>query len=93
MAWGATEALYVRGIAGLSMPRLASPSIGVCEDDKGAIYLAKNPAKPIQHRTHRCEVCICHCLLSELVAKGDWTVEDLRTEDQQVGISHEGCVQ
>ena len=41
MADGVKEALYVRGILAFLMPSLGSMSIGVYEDNKGAIDLAK----------------------------------------------------
>ena len=43
MADGVKEALCVRRVLVILMPSLGSPSIGVFEDNKGAINLAKNP--------------------------------------------------
>ena len=43
MADGVKEALYVRGVLVFSIPRVGSPSIGVFEDNNGAIDLTKNP--------------------------------------------------
>ena len=43
MADKVKEALYVRGILAFLMPSLGSMSIGVYEDSKGAIDLARNP--------------------------------------------------
>ena len=43
MADGVKEALNVRGILAFLMPSLGSMSIGVYEDSKGAIDLARNP--------------------------------------------------
>ena len=64
------------------MPSLGSPSIGVSEDNKGAIDLAKDPlsssnSKHIDERYH---------FLRELVGTGDLSVKYLRTEDQHVDI-------
>ena len=42
MADGAKEALYVRGVWIFLMLSLGSPSIGVFEDNQGAIDLAQN---------------------------------------------------
>ena len=50
MADGVKEALYVSGILAFLMPSLGAMSIGVYEDNKGAIDLAKktiNRARPI----------------------------------------------
>ena len=57
VADGVKEALYVRGVLFFLMPSLGSPSIGVFEDNKGAIDLAKNPlsssnSKHIDARYH-----------------------------------------
>ena len=41
MADGVKEALYVGGVLFFLMPSLGSPSIGVLEDNKGAMGLAK----------------------------------------------------
>ena len=43
MADGVKEALCVRGILAFFMPSLGTMSIGVYEDNKGAIDLIKNP--------------------------------------------------
>ena len=43
MADGVKEALYVRGVLVFLMPSPGSPSIGVFEDNKGAMDLTKNP--------------------------------------------------
>ena len=43
MVDGVKEALYVRGVLVFLMTSLGSPSIGVFEDNKGAIDLAQNP--------------------------------------------------
>ena len=43
MADGVKEALYVRGILAFLMQSLGAMSIGVYEDNKGAIDLAKTP--------------------------------------------------
>ena len=43
IADGVKEAQYVRGILAFLMPSLGSMSIGVYEDSKGAIDLARNP--------------------------------------------------
>ena len=45
VADGVKEALYVRGVLFFLMPSLGSPSIGVFEDNKGAIDLAKIPLR------------------------------------------------
>ena len=64
------------------MPSLGSPSIGVSEDNKGAIDLAKDPlsssnSKHIDERYH---------FLRELVGTGDLSIKYLRTEDQHADI-------
>ena len=45
MATGVKEALHVRGVLVFLMPSLGSPCIGVFEDNKEAIDLAKNPLR------------------------------------------------
>ena len=72
MADGVKEALYVRGVLVFLMPSLGSPSIGVFEDSKGMIDMAKN----------RCN----YHLLRELVGTGDVPVKYLRTEDRHADI-------
>ena len=76
MADGVKEALCVRRVLVILMPSLGSPSIGVFEDNKGAIDLAKNPlsssnSKHIDARYH---------FLRCLVGKGDLSVKYLQTE-------------
>ena len=82
MTDGVKEALYVRGVFVFLMPSLGSPSIGVFEDNQGAIDLAENlltssTSKHIDARYH---------FLRELVGKGDFSVKYLRTEDQHADI-------
>ena len=64
------------------MPSLGSPSIGVFEDNKVAIDLAKSPlsSSNIKHTDIR------HHFLRELVGTGDLSVKYLRAEDQHADI-------
>ena len=80
MADGVKESLYVSGV--LVLPSLGSPSIGVLEDNKGAIGLAKKPlnssnSKYIDVRYH---------FLRDLVRKGDLSVKYLKTEEEHADI-------
>ena len=72
------EALYVRGVLVSLMPSLGSPRIGVFDDNKGAIELAKNPlsSSNIKH------IDLGYHCLRELVGMGDLSVRYLRTDDQ-----------
>ena len=74
--------LYVQGVLVFLMPSLGSPSIGVFEDTKRAIDLAKNPlnssnSKHVDMRYH---------FLPELVGNGDLSVKYLRTENHKADI-------
>ena len=82
MADGVKEALYVRGVLVFLMPSLGSPSIGVFEDNKGAIDLAKNPLSSSNSK----HIDVRYHFLRELVGKGDLCVKYLRTEDQHADI-------
>ena len=82
MADGVKEALYVRGVLVFLMPSLGSPSIGVFEDNKGAIDLAKNPLSSSNSK----HIDVRYHFLRELVGKGDLSVKYLRTEDQHAHV-------
>ena len=82
MADGVKEALYVRGILAFLMPSLEPMSIGVYEDNKGAIDLAKNPLSSSNSK----HIDVRYHFLRELAASGDISVQYLRTEDQHADI-------
>lgn len=82
MADGVKEALYVRGVLVFLMPSLGSPSIGVFEDNKGAIDLAKNPLSSSNSK----HIDVRYHFLRELVGTGDLSVKYLRTDDQHADI-------
>ena len=82
MADGVKEALYVRGVLVFLMPSLGSPSIGVFEDNRGAMDLAKNPLSSSNNK----HIDVRYHFLRELVGKGDLSVKYLRTEDQHADI-------
>ena len=82
MADGVKEALYVRGVLVLLIPSLESPSIGVFEDNKGAIDLAKNPLRSSNSKN----IDVRYHFLRELVGTGDLSVKYLRTDDQHADI-------
>ena len=82
MADGVKEALYVRGVLVFLTPRLGSPSIGVFEDNKGAIDLAKNPVSSSNSKN----IDVRYHFLRELVGKGDLCVKYSRTEDHHADI-------
>ena len=71
VADGVKEALYVRGVLVFLMPSLGSPSIGVFEDNKGAIDLAKNPLSSSNSK----HIDVRYHFLRELVGKGDLCVK------------------
>ena len=67
---------------GFLVPSLGSPSIGVFEDNKRAIDLAKNPLSSSNGK----DVDVrCH-FLRALVGTGDVSVKYLQTEDQHSDI-------
>ena len=82
MADGGKEALHVRGILAFLMPSLGSMSIGVYEDNKGAIDLAKKPLSSSNSE----HVDVRHHFLREMAASGDISVQYLRSEDQHAVI-------
>ena len=82
MADGVKEALYVRGVLVFLMPSLGSPSIGVFEDNKGAIDLAKNPLSSSNSK----HIDVRYHFLRELVGTGDLSVKYLRTDDPHADI-------
>ena len=82
MADGVKEALYVRGILAFLMPSLEPMSIGVYEDNKGAIDLAKNPLSSSNSK----HIDVRYHFLRELAASGDIAVQYLRSEDQHADI-------
>ena len=82
MADGVKEALYVRGVLVFLMPSLGSPSIGVFEDNKGAIDLAKNPLSSSNSK----HIDVRYHFLRKLVGTGDLSVTYLRTDDQHADI-------
>ena len=62
------RALYVRGILAFLMPSLEPMSIGVYEDNKGAIDLAKKPFS-----SSNCEhIDVRHHLPGEMTASCQW---------------------
>ena len=75
---GVKETLYVREVLVFLMPSLGSPSIGVFEDNKGAIDLAKNPLSS----SHSKHIDVRYHFLRELVGTGDLPVKYLWTDDQ-----------
>ena len=81
MADGVKEALYVRGVLVFLTPSLGSPSIGVFEDNQGAIDLAKNPLSSSNSK----HIDVRYYFLHKSV--GDYLrVKYLRTEDQHADI-------
>ena len=82
MADGVKEALYARGVLVFLMPSVGSPSIGLFEDNKGAINLAKNPLSS----TNRLHIHVRYHFLRELVGTVDLSVTYLRAEDQHGDI-------
>ena len=65
MADGVKEALCVRGVLVFLMPSLGSPSIGVFEDNKGAIDSAKTPLSSSNSK----HIDVRYHFLRELVGK------------------------
>ena len=82
MADGVKEALYVRGILAFLMPSLGSMSIGVYEDNKGAIDLAKKTLSSSNSK----HIDVRHHFLREMAASGDISVQYLRSKDQHADI-------
>ena len=82
MSDGVKEALYVRGVLVFLMPSLGSPRIGVFEDNKGAIDLAKNPLSSSNSK----HIDVRYHFLRELVGTGGLSVKYLRTDDQHANI-------
>ena len=76
----------MRGVLVFLVPSLGSPSIGVFEDHRGAIDLAKNPLSSSNSK----RINVIYLFLRELVGKGDSSVKYLRTEDQHAGILTKG---
>ena len=76
------EALYVRGVLVFLMPSLRSPSIGVFEDNKGGIDMAKSPLSLSNNKHNDSR----YHFLRGLVGKGDLSVKYFRTEDQHADI-------
>ena len=76
----------MRGVLVFLMLSLGSPSIGVFEDNKGAIDLAKNPLSSSNSK----HIDVRYHFLRELVGTRDLLVKYLRMVDQQCGHSHEG---
>ena len=77
LADGVEEARYVRGGLVFLVPSLGSPSIGVFEDNKGAIILAKNPLSSSNSK----RIDVRYHFLRELLGTGDLSVKYLRTDD------------
>ena len=73
----------MRGILAFLMPSLGSMSIGVYEDNKGAIDLAKNPLSSFNNKKH---VDVRHHFLREMAASGDMFGQYLRSKDQHADI-------
>ena len=82
MANGVKEALYLRGVLAFLMPRLGSPSIGVFQDNKGAIDLAKNPLSSSNSK----HIDVRYHFLRGLVGTADLSVKHLRTRGQHADI-------
>ena len=81
MADGVKESLYLSGVLFFFMPSLGSPGIGVFEDNKGAIGLAKSPLSSSSSK----HIDVRHHILREL-GKRDLSVKYVRTEDQHADI-------
>ena len=82
MADGVKKALYVRGILAFLMPSVGSMGIGVYEENKGAIDLAKkNLSSP--NSKH---IDVRHHFLMGMAACGDISVQYLRSANQQADI-------
>ena len=67
---------------GFLMPSLGSPSIGVFEDNRGAIDVDKNPLSSYNSN----HIDVRYHFLREVVGTGDSSVKYLRTEDQHADI-------
>ena len=64
------------------MPSLGSPSIGVFEDNRGAIDAAGSPLSSSNSK----HIDVVYHFLHELAGTGDLSVKYLRTEDQHADI-------
>ena len=64
------------------MPSLGSTSIGVSEDNKGAINLAENPLSSSNSK----HIDVRYHFLRKLVGTGDLSFKYLRTKDQHADI-------
>ena len=82
MADGVKEALYVSGMLAFLMPSLGAMSIGVYEDNKGAIDLAKKTLSSSNSK----HIDVRHHFLREMDASGDIYLPHLRSEDQHAYI-------
>ena len=69
--------LHVRGTVVFLVPSLGLPSIGVFEDGKGAIDLAKNQLSSSDSE----HIDAWYHFLRELKGKGDLPVDYLKTEE------------
>ena len=82
MADGVKKALYVRGILAFLMSSLGSMSIGVYEDNKRAMDLAKKPLGSSNSK----HIDVRHHIPREMAASGDISVQYLWSEDQHADI-------
>ena len=82
MADGVKEALYVRGIFKFLMPSVEPKSIGVFEDNKGAIDIAENPLSSSNSK----HIDVRYHFLRELIASGDISVKYLQSGEQHADI-------
>ena len=64
------------------MPSMGSTSIGVSEDNKGAINLAENPLSSSNSK----HIDVRYHFLRKLVGTGDLSFKYLRTKDQHADI-------
>ena len=77
MVDGVKQALYVREVLVFLTPSLGSPGIGVFQDNKGAIGLAKNSLSSSNSK----HLDVRYHFLRELKGKRDLSVKYPRTED------------
>ena len=72
----------MRGILAFLMPSLGAMTIGVYEDNRGAIDVAKNPLSSSNSK----HIGVGYHFLGELTASGDISVQYLRSEDYHADI-------
>ena len=88
MADEAKDALCMRGILAFLMPSLGAMTIGVYEDNRGAIDVAKNPLSSSNSK----HIGVGYHFLGELTASGDISVQYLRSEDYHADILTKACL-